>query len=435
VVAAALTACAPGSAAAPAKSKQLTGEVRWMGYDVAGTRNAELRQSTMNGLAEKVPGAKVTREVVGNGYYGAFRDKLRASMASDTAPDLFSTPDSEMPAYLAERSVLDVDPLVKRDKYDLSDYPKETIEYYRYKGGLFGLPDNSAIIGWYGNVDLFRKAGAGVPAADNADTKWSFAAAAEAAQRIVRLTATDLPGQQRMWGMAANTGTPGWVAWVRSNDGDFAKPDYSESTLHEPAAVDALQFLADLRNKLHVSPTPADQAGTMNDAFNQGRLGMNENCVSCQLGAVRTATTQEFDALVRPAGKGGKRVYHLYAHPQMIWRGTRNPDLSWEALKYFEDVAMVMLVKEGILQGTKVQAHMIKYWLEPGKAPKNGKLWIEATQKYARPLKGTTNWSEIENLFTEELTPLWNGQRTAREAVTALKPRLDALLKAGRLER
>ena len=65
----------------------------------------------------------------------------------------------------------------------------------------------------------------------------------------------------------------------------------------------------------------------------------------------------------------------------------------------------------------------------------NGKLWIEATQKYGRPLKGTTNWSDIESLFTEELTPLWNGQRTAREAVTALKPRLDALLKAGRLER
>jgi hypothetical protein len=137
---------------------------------------------------------------------------------------------------------------------------------------------------------------------------------------------------------------------------------------------------------------------------------------------------------VRPVGKGGKRVYHLYAHSQMPWRGSKHPDLTWESLKWFEDVAMVTLVQQGILQGTKIQAHQLKYWLDPTRPPKNGKLWIEATQKYARPVRGTTNWTDVEGLFTEELTPLWNGQRSAREAVQSLKPRLDALLTAGRVE-
>ncbi len=57
-----------------------------------------------------------------------------------------------------------------------------------------------------------------------------------------------------------------------------------------------------------------------------------------------------------------------------------------------------------------------------------------ATQKYARPVRGTTNWTEIEQLFRDELVPVFSGQRTAREAVGALKPRLDTLLRAGRLE-
>jgi multiple sugar transport system substrate-binding protein len=249
-----------------------------------------------------------------------------------------------------------------------------------------------------------------------------------------RLNAPGTPGAQALWGVNPNTGVTGWIPWVRSNGGDFAKPDYSESTLHEPQALEALQYIADLRNKYHVAPVPADQAGNMNDAFNNGRLALNENCVSCQLGAVRASMIQEFDAMVRPAGKGGKRVYHLYAHPQMVWNGTKLPDLSWEALKWFEDVAMVTLTKEGILQGTKVNAHMLKHWLEPGKFPKNGKLWIEATQKYARPVRGTTNWSEIQALLAQELTPLWNGQRTAREAVAVLKPQLDQLLLAGRVQ-
>lgn len=425
------TGCGVGEQSAPRAERKLTGELRWLTW--APGKNYETRQKGMDGLSGKFPGAKVTLEPVGNAYFGPYADKLRSGFASGTAPDLFLAPDFDMPSYLKQGTVRDIAPYVKRDKYDLSDFPQSTIDLYRHKGGLYGLPDNSSTIGTFINLDLFRRAGIQPPAPDMANKAWTLDAAAEAAQKIARLSPSDASPQARYWGLTPNRSTSSLVAWIRTNGGDFAKKDYTESTLHLPAATEALQYLADLQNKLRVDPAPADKAGNMRDVFVEGRLGLYEACV-CQLNVFQDTMTQEFDAAVRPMGEGSRRVDHLYAFPQMIWKETKLPELAWEALKYFEDEAMVLLVKEGILQGTKIKAHHQKYFLQPGRPPKNAQIWIESTQKYAQPLRGTTNWTDIEALLREGLAPLWAGTATARQSVQEIKPRLDALLKEGRVE-
>ena len=153
----ALAACAPGGEQGQGKAKQLTGEVHWLSYNVPGTRNAELRQKGLDGLSQKFPGPKVVLDLVGTTYTGPYLDKIKAAIASDTAPDVFLIADYDIPNFIGQKAVLNLDPLVRRDKYDLSDFSQETISFFRHKGGLYGMPDNTAIIGWYANNDLFRK--------------------------------------------------------------------------------------------------------------------------------------------------------------------------------------------------------------------------------------------------------------------------------------
>jgi hypothetical protein len=63
----------------------------------------------------------------------------------------------------------------------------------------------------------------------------------------------------------------------------------------------------------------------------------------------------------------------------------------------------------------------------PGRAPEHFKLFVEG-QKYVRLDPQTTTWRDIEATIDKELTPLWDGQRSAREAAAAVKRAVDPLL-------
>ena len=105
---AALAACAPAGDQGPARAKQLTGEVHWLSYNVPGTRNAEVRQQGLDGLSQKFPGAKVVLDLVGTSYTGPYLDKIKAGLASGTAPDVFLIADYDIPNFIGQDAVLNL---------------------------------------------------------------------------------------------------------------------------------------------------------------------------------------------------------------------------------------------------------------------------------------------------------------------------------------
>jgi hypothetical protein len=63
----------------------------------------------------------------------------------------------------------------------------------------------------------------------------------------------------------------------------------------------------------------------------------------------------------------------------------------------------------------------------PGRPPEHFKMFVEG-QKYVRLDPQTSNWQDIQTAVDRELVPLWDGQRTAREAAAAVKRVVDPLL-------
>lgn len=421
LVAAACGGTSQGPAAAP--SGGLRGTVRLLGWDQEPITGG--RRRGMDGFRAKHPNLSVEQETTsaaGQAYF----DKLQTLIASDSAPDMFIIQDAWQPFFLTRKLLLNLDPLVKRDKYDLADFPKGAIEAYRYQGGLYGLPDNITSIGFFVNLDLFKQAGASPPPTQPNDKSWTFDTFL---QRMQQITArkTDPP----VFGVGPSLGTIGMLAWLRSNGGELLNKDRTGSALDTANAQEALQFLADLRHKYHVAPTPADLQGTnLNSLFEQGRLAIWEGCV-CQVGRFRNSAQFDWDAGFRPAGKGGL-VDHLYAYPQVLFGGTKNPEAAWAALKWFEDEGMKVLTSEGHLQGTKMNAHQRAIFLDPKKKPDHAEVWITSVERFGRTPPATTNWAEVDAALSKELSPLWNGQRTAREAVQAIKQTVDPLVNAGR---
>ena len=220
---------------------------------------------------------------------------------------------------------------------------------------------------------------------------------------------------------------------VRSNGGEILAKDGTATTLDQAPALEAMQLLSDLRHKYGVSPKQSDLQGTnLNTLFEQGRLAMFET-VATVVGRFREQAKFEWDVSRRAAGKAGV-VEFLYAYPQVLYRGSKNPDAAWAALKWFEDDGMALLAREGFLQGTRVQAHHRAIFGAPSsKPPKKIGIFVTACEKLGRTGPSSTNWDEVANVMAQEVAPLWNGERTARDAAGAIKRAADPLVKAGKL--
>jgi multiple sugar transport system substrate-binding protein len=246
-------------------------------------------------------------------------------------------------------------------------------------------------------------------------------------QGVVSRTRSEPP----TFGVVPVYGVAGMLAWVRSNGGDLLTKDATGTALDSAGAIEALQLLADLRHRYQVAPTAQDLQGTTAPAlFETGRLAIWEGCV-CQVSRFRQNAQFEWDAAFRPAGKAGL-VDHLFAFPQVLHAGSKNPEAAWAALKWFEDEGMKLLTSEGALQGTKMNAHQRALFVDPKKPPKNAGLWVTSVEKFGRTPPATTNWNDVETALNAELTPLWNGQRTARDAAQAVKQTVDPLVRAGK---
>jgi multiple sugar transport system substrate-binding protein len=420
----AASSCRTAREPAPPPGRELSGTIRIFGW--AQEPIFSVRQRAFDGFRARHPKLQVILETTGAAGQPYF-DKLQVLIASDQAPDMFILPDSDLPGFLQRGLVRNLAPLIARDRYDLSDFPKAVLDAYRHEGGLYGLPDNISSIGFFVNVDLFQKAGMPAPPVQPADPHWTF----EGFLDTMRRFAGRLAGESPIFGVAPAYDLNGILAWVRSNGGDLLTNDGSATALHEAAAVEALQFLADLRHVYRVAPTAQDLAATNAlQLFEQGRLGIWEGCV-CQIVRFRQNVTFAWDAAFRPAGKAGL-VDHLYAYPQVLFAQTKNLDAAWEALKWFEDEGMIVLVQEGALQGTKMNAHQRKYFVDPSKPPPHAEVWVVSVERFGHMPPATTNWREVVAQLDRELAPLWNGQRSARETALAIRQTVDPLVAAGR---
>lgn len=415
---------APKAAAKPA----IGGKVTMMFWD--GPPLIDIRKREMEKFKAKIPQVQFELVAVPGGYYSGYADKLATMIAGGIPPDTFIIPDSDLPHYLTKNLALNIGDYVKRDSYDLNQFPKAAIENYRYKGGLYGLPDNITSIGLFYNETLFKEAGLKLPATELDDKAWNWDAYLDAAKKMTKSSG----GRTQVYGLSLNTSTIGWVPWVWANGGEFTNKDVSELMIHQDPAVEAIQYLVDLRFKHGVAPRPESMADTSNpELFKTGRIAMLDDCV-CRIADYRTIKTFKWEGGFRPAGKAG-RVDYMYAYPLLIAAGTKNPDGAWEALKFFEDQAMPEIVKAGGLQGTKME-QMRKYMRDPQMPPQNVEPYIISIEKIGRPLPLMLSYREIEQTIRKAMDTLWLGQeKDVRKVVTELKAKVDPMLKAARFEK
>ena len=417
----ALTACATagnggGGGAAPALKSGVT--LRMMQYGTAPevvTKAEVLRQ-----FEAKYPGLKAELDNAPGG--AQYADKLAATTAAGTAPDVFWFDPALFLEYGRRGFLLDVAPLLRRDRYDLADFHERSLAQYEWQGKRYGMPKDFPARGLYFNQTAFEQSGVALPPVSYADAGWTWERFLDGAQRLTR----ERNGVSH-FGWTMGTGFREWMVWVYAAGGEFVSKDASECLLHEPPAVEALQLLQDVRTKYRLMPSAAE--ATAGAAFPQGRVAMLESGPFNVGNLRRDARDFVWDSGPMPRARTGRYAATGGGAGQGIALGTKLQEEAWTLLKHVMSPKSLMteIVREHLNMPARKSLANSKEYLQSGLPPKHLKAFVEGLD-YLRVDPQATNWGEVSAAAAREIAPLFSGEKAPRDVALSIKRAVDPLL-------
>ncbi|KAF0106255.1 MAG: sugar ABC transporter substrate-binding protein [Chloroflexi bacterium] len=196
--------------------------------------------------------------------YADYFTSLKTWIAGGTAPDVASLDLSMLQEMAATGSIVDLNPMITADGYDLSAYYQSTLDMFQNNGGQFGLPASYSNVVLYYNKKLFDDAGLPYP-----DDKMDWATFVDTAKKLTKDTNGDgtneIFGTSRLW----------WPYYMLFNGATPFNADATTCTLTDQAAVDGFQAMVDLTLKDKVAPSANDLAAQDDwHMFEGGRIAM-----------------------------------------------------------------------------------------------------------------------------------------------------------------
>src|SRR5262249_25202032 len=273
-------------------------------------------------VTSKYPNLKITVE---NAAWGDYWQKLTTDVAGGNAPDMLNMVTLLAQERLSRNLLLDLQPYINAEKFDVSDYwPKMMPAYKDKKGDIYALPYDISVQTWFYNADIFDKAGVPYP---TADTSWDDLR--QMAPKLVKKEGGKI--QQFAYAGFPNDWSLEGFLW--ENGGKLLSEDLQQCTLNSPACVEVVQYFADLRNKDMVFPTTADASGV--DLWNSGRIA-TQYANSSVVVNYRADSKFHWDVLALPKRAKNPDVRSCSAGGSYCaTKTTKTPDEAWIFIREF----------------------------------------------------------------------------------------------------
>lgn len=325
--------------------------------------------------------------------------------------------------------------------YDVSDMygageskPLESLTF-KYKGTPVAYSAANEVLVMYYNKDMFDKAGVPYPPAD-AQHAWTWEQFVDAA----KLLTLDSNGNNAkspnfdsnhtvQYGAMVENLTWQLEVWCLSNGSGFYNKDGSAVTINDPAAVDAIQKVADLYLVDHVAPL---STGLTDDGVQRsliaGTVAMTTNG-AWNVGTCLASARSEglnYGVAVLPYMK--QKVTICTGGPNVVFSQTKHPQEAMEWVKWYsqEDNSWD-LIKAGIwmpiLDKWYTDESLTHKWVDNPNFPPYAD-YKSAVVDYARNYAQSTAWYYVNNtndfntLLGSQLGDVWTGNKTAKQAIT-----------------
>jgi multiple sugar transport system substrate-binding protein len=356
-----------------------------------------------------------------------YATKLKTTLAGGTPPDVYWLTNPR--DYIARGVVMDVTSQIESDAVlGAPDYfiqPQEEVRC-TVNNQWYGIGSCWVLTHLYYNVDLFEQAGLEPPSPDPANA-WTWDEFLEVARQLTADSAGNHPEDDgfnaediQQWGIFWPTAYIQRDAMVLSNGGESFTDAY-ECKLGEPAAVEAIQALADLTNVHHVAPQSSASAAMGMDQMQMlasGKVAM----LADGSWALQDIAKMGFNYGCAVLPKMKEPVTGALAHLHVIHSATDQPDASWKLLAYLSSDDY----QRGLCQvGLWLPSHTsllteegLATWLTPEVHPEGYDLIATSyLQDHSRAFFYPAGFEEADQMVTSALDPVWIGAQTAQQAL------------------
>jgi len=290
----------------------------------------------LESFQQAYPGVTVTAELTQCG--NVIQERFVTQVVAGTPPDVVMIHSLNIPGSVERGFLLPVDPYLERDGIALDTWYPSEIETARWEGRLYGLPmrtggDTNSLL--YYNRAAFAEGGVAGP--PETWDEWL-----ETARKLTRYDGDTLTRA----GTAFYGGDHSEVAWLAAGGGSILSADARSVLFAGAESVEAVAFLKEAGDLIYYGGwrdldamlAQLDQsayASAPRHALATGRLAMLPNGILEYSYLADAYPEADFAIAVRPAKvPGGPSGVNAGTFHWAIARGTSDPDMAWELVKW-----------------------------------------------------------------------------------------------------
>ncbi len=351
--------------------------------------------------------------------YADYYTSLKTWIAGGTAPDVASLDLAMLQEMAASGSLVDLNPMITADGYDLSAYYQSTLDMFQNNGGQYGLPASYSNVVLYYNKNLFDAAGLPYPDA-NMDWTTFIADAKQLTQDTNGDGTIDIFGTARLW----------WPYYMLLTGATPFNADATACTLTDQNAIDGFQAMVDLTLKDKVAPSANDLAAQDDwHMFEGGRIAMYPIGPWSISEFNDVIKDFDWDATTLPSGPTGKKVTFLFGNAYSVLSASKQQAAAFEFMKFVtgaqgdqirQDAGFEIAPIKSVAEGSFLKAM-------EGKKPANAKVFLDSAA-FAESVPTHAHWSEIADTISSQLDSALLGDITVPEAMQAACDTINPIL-------
>lgn len=356
--------------------------------------------------------------------YSGYESKILTRIAGGAAPDVIATEVDYFVTFASKNVLEDLTPFIENDStFSKEDFFPTIINRFTVNGRILAVPRDVAPFACvFYNKDLFDQAGIPYPTDD-----WTWDDLLRLARALTKKDANGRITQYGFYGWA-------WRNFVYGNGGalvdDINHP--ARTLLEDPNSVQGLQFYSDLVNLYNVMPTPvalANMGMGVDLMFASGRLAMFLSGI-WETPGLRNYNFN-WDVVMFPKNLRGIRAFGSGGSGYAILKSSKHKKEAWEVIKALTGPkGQEILAERGLAQPSRILVAQGPSWAGHPAPPANKKMLNEAV-KYIVFSPFHPRWREIEEKYLgSQLDLVFNGKKTAAEAVRQIVPPINAVLQS-----
>jgi len=358
---------------------------------------------------------------------------LDTRFAAESAPDVFWNHVSRFPTYADSGVLLPITEQIEEDGLDVSVYPEDLYDSWRYEDEQYGLPKDWDSIALVYRTDMLEAAGIDPASLD--ELEWNPVDGGTFVELLQRLTLDSAGNDARspdfdpddvvQYGIAQTsaTGQTDWWNFAVQNGCSLQSEPWGDYTIDSPECVEAIQFTADLYNRWGVA-VPAEITNPPNGGEAAERMVAGNAAAvmdgSWMLGFDRDGLEPGTWAVAdNPSGPAGSGTV-INGLSNAIYAGTEHPEEAWELVKFLgsEEAQRIAAETGSVWPGvSSLNDVFAEYWSGQGVDVSGFQTAAEGTT-VGYPLSMSD--AAFSTAALDEFNQVWLGQKDARSAAEAV---------------